>query len=263
MKQNTQIISKNRIFIFGILILFSILFFCSYIVEAAEYYKVNVGTTVTINEHGVCKKVTNSGSSHIFVPTKTTTEWSEFRIHHPSNVYLGECCTNDCSYSGQKICCSNWGYKTCGNYDGDSCLEWSGCSSCGTDKCVGTTWRDYYCTGSGSCTYRNYYNSSKCISYTYILNSATGRNCDQICGDYNKTCDHISITNWDSGYNNYYAWYAGNYCNNCQSYTCDIHYGNCTYHMYQVPSSKFIYCNPLTCCLNGGSLLHWTYCVCK
>ncbi|MBI2630352.1 hypothetical protein HYW76_04585 [Candidatus Pacearchaeota archaeon] len=33
-------------------------------------------------------------------------------------------CTNDCS-SGQKQCYAN-GYKTCGNYDSDSCLEFSG-----------------------------------------------------------------------------------------------------------------------------------------
>jgi hypothetical protein len=31
-------------------------------------------------------------------------------------------CTNECSYSGQKICDGNY-LKTCGNYDADSCLE--------------------------------------------------------------------------------------------------------------------------------------------
>jgi hypothetical protein len=35
-----------------------------------------------------------------------------------------ETCTNECSYSGQKFCDGNY-LKTCGNYDADSCLEWS------------------------------------------------------------------------------------------------------------------------------------------
>jgi len=81
---------------------------------------------------------------------------------YSSSYNDSRCCTNDCSYSGQTACCNSSSRKTCGNYDGDSCLEWSGCSSCGTDKCVGTTWVDYYCSGS-SCGSTNYYNDSRCI----------------------------------------------------------------------------------------------------
>ena len=38
-------------------------------------------------------------------------------------------CTNDCSSSGLTQCNGN-GYQTCGNYDSDSCLEWSGINYC-------------------------------------------------------------------------------------------------------------------------------------
>ncbi len=42
----------------------------------------------------------------------------------------GTCCTSDCSISGAKQCSGN-GYQTCGNYDADSCLEWSSVTACG------------------------------------------------------------------------------------------------------------------------------------
>src|SRR3989344_6241223 len=50
-------------------------------------------------------------------------------------------CTNDCSTSGTRQC-SGSGYQTCGNYDADSCLEWSivtGCSigqTCDSGQCI-------------------------------------------------------------------------------------------------------------------------------
>ncbi len=48
---------------------------------------------------------------------------------------IASTCTNECSISGQKICDGN-GYKTCGNYDADSCLEWSALTDCGEKSCV-------------------------------------------------------------------------------------------------------------------------------
>ena len=38
-------------------------------------------------------------------------------------------CSNECSVNGSKQCSGN-GYKVCGNYDLDSCLEWSDIASC-------------------------------------------------------------------------------------------------------------------------------------
>jgi len=41
------------------------------------YYQVNGGgATVKIDENDLCQNVQNNGSQALFVPTKTTAEWS-------------------------------------------------------------------------------------------------------------------------------------------------------------------------------------------
>jgi len=45
-------------------------------------------------------------------------------------------CANECSTSGAKQYSSATGYQTCGNYDNDSCLEWSTPVNCPTGTCV-------------------------------------------------------------------------------------------------------------------------------
>jgi hypothetical protein len=54
-------------------------------------------------------------------------------------------CGDECSPSGTKQCTVSGGtqYKTCGDYDGDGCLEWSSAASC----LSGQT-----CSGSGDCS---------------------------------------------------------------------------------------------------------------
>lgn len=52
-------------------------------------------------------------------------------------------CNNECNLNGATACSGN-GYRTCGNYDSDSCLEWGSVLSCG-----GT---GYICLYN-SCTY--------------------------------------------------------------------------------------------------------------
>ena len=42
-------------------------------------------------------------------------------------------CSNECPSSGT-FQCAGAGYKVCGNFDADSCLEWSGITSCGYGK---------------------------------------------------------------------------------------------------------------------------------
>jgi uncharacterized repeat protein (TIGR01451 family) len=49
-------------------------------------------------------------------------------------------CTNECSVAGATQCNGTTGYKTCGNYDSDSCLEWSTVTNCSTNQtCSGGT----------------------------------------------------------------------------------------------------------------------------
>jgi uncharacterized membrane protein YgcG len=49
-------------------------------------------------------------------------------------------CNNECSPSGAKQCTDGTHYKTCGNYDADTCFEWSAATSCPSGKtCSGGT----------------------------------------------------------------------------------------------------------------------------
>ncbi|MBR4987005.1 MAG: hypothetical protein IKY83_14830 [Proteobacteria bacterium] len=43
-------------------------------------------------------------------------------------------CTNECDNSGERRCASDSGYQTCGNYDDDSCLDWSAAVICGAGQ---------------------------------------------------------------------------------------------------------------------------------
>jgi uncharacterized repeat protein (TIGR01451 family) len=52
-----------------------------------------------------------------------------------------ESCSDECS-SGQKQCSGTSGYKICGNYDSDSCLDWSSVTNCASNQT---------CSG-GNCT---------------------------------------------------------------------------------------------------------------
>ena len=91
------------------------------------------------------------------------------------NVYSpSTSCSNECSGSTVYRCSGNvvqWTY--CGNYDSDSCTEiyanhggsWYSSSpgqNCdASDRCAGTTYRDYYCS-SGSCYYSSITNDPRC-----------------------------------------------------------------------------------------------------
>lgn len=72
-------------------------------VYAATSYRVNSGTQVTINEQGVCKKVTNNNAGDIFVPTNTATEWTAFRTN-ATGISLAECTTTVTMQPSTKDC---------------------------------------------------------------------------------------------------------------------------------------------------------------
>ena len=93
----------------------------------------------------------------------------------------GSCinCTNECSRN-QRVCVDSSRYKNCGNYDSDSCLEWSSPYSCGADRCIGTSWRDYSCSG-GTCSH----NDTQCHSNCYSCGDGT---CDSECGENEYNC---------------------------------------------------------------------------
>ena len=67
---------------------------CSAISQTADYYTLPHGQTITIDEWSECRNITNNSGTAIFVPTKTSGEWSSFRNNLPSGVS-----ENACSFS--------------------------------------------------------------------------------------------------------------------------------------------------------------------
>ena len=74
-------------------------------------------------------------------------------------------CADECSYSGKRRCYDSANKQICGQYDSDSCLEWSspiscsGNTSCGYGRCDDDERPNWRCSG-GSCTYTCNYSSS-------------------------------------------------------------------------------------------------------
>lgn len=111
---------------------------------AASYYNIGVGSTVSINQFGTCRRVTNNCSLNIFVPTNTSAEWNTFISKKPTCVTLANC---------SWVCPGSGGYLACNYakvYSGSNCLGtmlgYRFCDDCSSD-------------GSGTC-YRVYGGSS-------------------------------------------------------------------------------------------------------
>jgi len=83
---------SKKIFISLVMMLLSI----NSTVFATQWYKVNGGNSVAINEWGICRRVTNaSGWSSVFVPTNTSAEWAIFINNKPNQVTLNNCLPSD------------------------------------------------------------------------------------------------------------------------------------------------------------------------
>lgn len=88
-------------------------------------------------------------------------------------------CTNDCNSLGTAQC-SGGGIRTCGNYDSDSCLEWSSVNSCPS----GSTCSGGICSGpAGSCTEAGY---ASCYTYSSTFGSATSTTRLAVSSSYDK-----------------------------------------------------------------------------
>lgn len=124
---------------------------------------------------GPCYTVTNDNTdTDFFIPTRTQAEWDAFVAHVPDNIYICDCgyadcnrngscdcvlsthscvdnecvedCYDECNFPGEKQCYGTTkSYdQTCGEYDGDPCLEWSDPHYCGSDYCL-PGWSDWEC----------------------------------------------------------------------------------------------------------------------
>ena len=50
-----------------------------------------VGVEQTVDAHGECRKIINSGADEVFIPTRTDGEWQDFRDNKPSDVAINNC----------------------------------------------------------------------------------------------------------------------------------------------------------------------------
>ncbi len=148
-----------------------------------------------------------------------STAWTPYSIADEcsSNEYCtpgvpacvsGSQCTDECSAGAEESRCSGGivQKRTCGNYDSDSCTEWSSwtdvenCNS--NDGCYGTTYRDYYCS-NGACSYTSSYNDYRCTSDTCYNECSAGAEESRCSGGIvqKRTCgnyDSDSCTEWSS-----------------------------------------------------------------
>lgn len=139
---------------------------------AANYHQVNNGQSSVIDEHTVCRVVTNNSGAAIYVPTKTSAEWASFYNNPPTSVTSPPCagCTLDGAnvahgdsrtfYLSTRSC-----YGTCGSIsqsrncyngalDGSSSYSKANCPSptCSGCTTAGVNWTTSSFTCSASAT---------------------------------------------------------------------------------------------------------------
>ncbi len=97
-------------------------------------------------------------------------------------------CSNDCSTNGAKQCSGN-GYRTCGNYDSDSCLEWSTVVACpsgqtcsGNGVCAAICTNGCLIAGTKQCFGNGYqtcgnYDSDSCLEWSSTFACSSGMIC--------------------------------------------------------------------------------------
>lgn len=102
---------------------------------AADGYTVAPGQSRQIDEHSICKVVTNNNSDPIFVPTKDATEWSSF-LGNPPYVTVAACPTGCAGYSRDGYCFYVGSIaQTCNQV----CSTHSGINSAGMNRLIDRT----------------------------------------------------------------------------------------------------------------------------
>jgi hypothetical protein len=82
-----------------------------FLVMAADYYQVNAGTDQVITEHSTSKLVDNNCGNAIFVPTKTSGEWSSFYNNAPGCISV----SNALIVNDPTVSMCHWGCDNCCN----------------------------------------------------------------------------------------------------------------------------------------------------
>ncbi|MFA5592237.1 MAG: hypothetical protein WC989_02865 [Micavibrio sp.] len=84
---------------------------------AADRYTIAVGATVTIDEHGQCRQVTNpAGQPNArFVSTRTAPEWQSV-INNPNGLTMAACAAGQCLFTGTIVSYECFPYDFFGDY---------------------------------------------------------------------------------------------------------------------------------------------------
>ena len=107
-------------------------------------------------------------------------------------------CADECNPAGSKTCEGN-SWKQCGNYDADSCLEWSGLTSCGSQTCDGGICKTitpictahYECSADGKTLKEIKANCNEVTTPAPHCSEQRG-----VCLGATKTCDLTQTDKW-------------------------------------------------------------------
>ncbi len=116
-------------------------------------------------------------------------------------------CSNTCSTNGSKQC-SGSGYQVCGNYDSDSCLEWSSVSSCSFG----------YTCSNGACIQAPTTNQTQ--------------SCTDQCSSSWQSCTSNATASWYAPCGNFDSdscleWGPVNYCSTGSACSCQNNVCSC------------------------------------
>ena len=116
-------------------------------------------------------------------------------------------CSDECSVSGKRECSGN-GYRQCGNYDSDSCLEWSPVTNCGSNETCSNGSCNFHetcsneCSVSGQrqCSGNGYqqcgnYDSDSCLEWGSVTNCGANEQCSNgSCNPVHTCSDDCSAS---------------------------------------------------------------------
>jgi hypothetical protein len=211
--------------------------------SAADSHRVEPSSPTTVDEFGVCRIVTNFPPNlAIYVPTKTSSEWSYFYNHLPSNVTVGACPPAEASYEGNYT----------GSYTSNYTSTYTGTYTPSYETSYTGSYEPTY-TGSYEPTYTGSYEPGYTGSYTSTYTSTYEAIYDTFpvtssyTGSYEPTYTGTYTASYETGYTGSYeggyeGGYTGSYTGSYESgYTtsyedtyepepCDPLEGPGTYH---------------------------------
>jgi len=201
---------------------------------------------------GWTNSVTSSGNSFSYPLaglTPSTTYYFKAWAHNSAGSGNGSVlsfatsassCINECSYSGQTQCNGDWLQKTCGDYNHDSCLEWSSDSYCpyrcnsATNACNPPPCTDECSLGFPQCYNNNTvetcgnYDSDSCLEWGFTSCSSEQSCVEGMCQTTCGLCSGGQTRCVDSSHYQYCVWLY----TNCSGWGGDNGGGSSNYCAY-------------------------------